>query len=127
VLNLIPNFNPILALALFMPRLTKNKWIQYSLPVVILSVYYFLNGGFTDTLGVFLSLLFATWCARHLKDVFALVLSCCGYFVLANISHGDLFSLATLSFNLSMFTSTVLYFILFKLLEKLWQTAYREV
>jgi hypothetical protein len=118
MINLIPNFNPILAFALFMPKLTKNVWLQYALPVICLAIYYSLNGGFVDTLGVFLSLIFATWCARNMKDLLALVSSCIGYFVLANISHGDLLSFATLGFNLSMFTSTVLYFALFKLIEK---------
>jgi hypothetical protein len=127
VLNLIPNFNPILALALFMPRLTNNKWIQYSLPVLFLSVYYYFNGGFADTLGVFASLLFATWCANKFNEIKSILYSCMGYFVFANISHGDLLSWATLEFNLSMFVSTIMYYILFKIIERIWQIAYQEV
>ena len=110
-----------------MPRLSNNKWLQYSLPICILSVYYFFNGGFADTLGVFASLLFATWCANKFNEIKSILYSCMGYFVLANVSHGDLLSWATFEFNLSMFISTIMYYILFKITERLWQTASTEV
>ena len=124
----IINFQPFLALALFMPLLSSNSKIQYGLPLMALTVYYFASVGLDIAqLGYFASVVFATFIGKRLNMFKAYFVSMFGYHILANLSHGNPFTMAALEFDISTFTATAFYLLLFKSIEKLWQTVYQEV
>ena len=124
----IINFQPFLALALFMPLLSSNSKIQYGLPLMALTVYYLASVGLDIAqLGYFASVVFATFIGKRLNMIKAYIVSMFGYHILANLSHGNPFTMAALEFDISTFTATAFYLLLFKSIEKLWQTVYQEV
>lgn len=124
----IINFQPFLALALFMPLLSSNSKIQYGLPLMALTVYYLASVGLDIAqLGYFASVVFATFIGKRLNMVKAYFVSMFGYHILANLSHGNPFTMAALEFDVSTFTATAFYLLLFKTIEKIWQTVYQEV
>ena len=124
----IINFQPFLALALFMPLLSSNSKIQYGLPLMALTVYYFASVGLDIAqLGYFASVVFATFIGKRLNMFKAYFVSMFGYHVLANLSHGNAFTMAALEFDISTFTATAFYLLLFKSIQNLWQTVYQEV
>jgi len=124
----IINFQPFLALALFMPLLSSNSKIQYGLPLMALTVYYLASVGLDIAqLGYFASVVFATFIGKRLNMVKAYFVSMFGYHILANLSHGNPFTMAALEFDASTFTATAFYLLLFKTIEKIWQTVYQEV
>jgi len=110
---LIPNFQPFLALALFMPFLTDRKELQYGVPVVALALYYIMGAGLdVAQLGYFASLSFATFVASRMTLLKAYFIGMFGYHILANLSHGNPFSMAALEFDASTFTATAFYLVL---------------
>lgn len=114
----IINFHPFLALALFIPLLTKNRILQFSIPSTILALYYILTVGLdVAQLGYFASILFATYLSSKMNLVKAYFLSMFGYHILANLSHGNPFTIAALEFDASTFMSTAFYLILFKVVH----------
>ena len=124
----IINFQPFLALALFMPLLSSNSKIQYGLPLMALTVYYLASVGLDIAqLGYFASVVFATFIGKRLNMFKAYFVSMFGYHILANLSHGNPFTMAALEFDASTFTATAFYLLLFKTIEKIWQTVYQEV
>ena len=124
----IINFQPFLALALFMPFLSSNSKIQYGLPLMALTVYYLASVGLDIAqLGYFASVVFATFIGKRLNMFKAYFVSMFGYHILANLSHGNPFTMAALEFDASTFTATAFYLLLFKTIEKIWQTVYQEV
>ena len=124
----IINFQPFLALALFMPLLSSNSKMQYGLPLMALTVYYLASVGLDIAqLGYFASVVFATFIGKKLNMFKAYFVSMFGYHILANLSHGNPFTMAALEFDASTFTATAFYLILFKTIEKIWQTVYQEV
>ena len=124
----IINFQPFLALALFMPLLSSNSKIQYGLPLMALTVYYLASVGLDIAqLGYFASVVFATFIGKRLNMFKAYFVSMFGYHILANLSHGNPFTMAALEFDVSTFTATAFYLLLFKTIESIWQTVYREV
>jgi len=124
----IINFQPFLALALFMPLLSSNSKIQYGLPLMALTVYYLASVGLDIAqLGYFASVVFATFIGKRLNMVKAYFVSMFGYHILANLSHGNPFTMAALEFDASTFTATAFYLLLFKKKKKIWQTVYQEV
>jgi hypothetical protein len=124
----IINFQPFLALALFMPLLSSNSKIQYGLPLMALTVYYLASVGLDIAqLGYFASVVFATFIGKRLNMFKAYFVSMFGYHILANLSHGNPFTIAALEFDASTFTATAFYLLLFKTIEKIWQTVYQEV
>lgn len=124
----IINFQPFLALALFMPVLSSNSKIQYGLPLMALTVYYLASVGLDIAqLGYFASVVFATFIGKRLNMFKAYFVSMFGYHILANLSHGNPFTMAALEFDASTFTATAFYLLLFKSIEKIWQTVYQEV
>ena len=124
----IINFQPFLALALFMPLLSYNSKIQYGLPLMALTVYYLASVGLDIAqLGYFASVVFATFIGKRLNMFKAYFVSMFGYHILANLSHGNPFTMAAVEFDASTFTATAFYLLLFKTIEKIWQTVYQEV
>lgn len=124
----IINFQPFLALALFMPLLSSNSKLQYGLPLMALTVYYLASVGLDIAQsGYFASVVFATFIGKRLNMVKAYFVSMFGYHILANLSHGNPFTMAALEFDASTFTATAFYLLLFKTIEKIWQTVYQEV
>ena len=124
----IINFQPFLALALFMPLLTNKRELQYNIPVFALALYYIASVGLdVAQLGYFASVIFATFVGKRMKLLKAYFVSMFGYHILANLSHGNPFTMAALEFDVSTFTATAFYLLLFKLIEKIWQIAYQEV
>lgn len=124
----IINFQPFLALALFMPVLSSNSKIQYGLPLMALTIYYLASVGLDIAqLGYFASVVFATFIGKRLNMFKAYFVSMFGYHILANLSHGNPFTMAALEFDASTFTATAFYLLLFKSIEKIWQTVYQEV
>lgn len=127
MLSLIPNFQPFLALALFIPLLTNKRELQYNIPIFVLALYYITTVGLDIAqLGVFASIVFAVFVSKRMNLTKAYFVSMFGYHVLANISHGNPFTLSALEFDASTFTSTAFYLILFKIIERIWQTASTE-
>jgi len=123
----IINFQPFLALALFMPLLSSNSKMQYGLPLMALTVYYLVSVGLDIAqLGYFASVVFATFIGKKLNMFKAYFVSMFGYHILANLSHGNPFTMAALEFDASTFTATAFYLILFKTIEKIWQKVYQE-
>ena len=117
----IINFQPFLALALFMPLLSSNSKLQYGLPLIALTVYYLASVGLDIAqLGYFASVVFTTFIGKRLSMLKAYFVSMFGYHVLANLSHGNPFTMAALEFDASTFTATAFYLLLFKTIEKLW-------
>lgn len=124
----IINFQPFLALALFMPLLSSNSKLQYGLPLMALTGYYLASVGLDIAqLGYFASVVFATFIGKRLNMIKAYIVSMFGYHILANLSHGNPFTMAALEFDASTFTATAFYLLLFKTIEKIWQTVYQEV
>lgn len=124
----IINFQPFLALALFMPLLTNKRELQYNIPVFALALYYIASVGLdVAQLGYFASVIFATFVGKRMNLLKAYFVSMFGYHILANLSHGNPFTMAALEFDVSTFTATAFYLLLFKLIEKIWQIAYQEV
>lgn len=124
----ITNFQPFLALALFIPLLSKNTKMQYGLPILALTIYYIASAGLDIAqLGYFASVIFATFVGKRMNLLKAYFVSMFGYHILANLSHGNPFTMAALEFDVSTFTATAFYLILFKTIEKIWQTVYQEV
>ena len=124
----IINFQPFLALALFLPLLTNRRELQYNIPVFALALYYIASVGLdVAQLGYFASVVFATFVSKRMNLLKAYFVSMFGYHILANLSHGNPFTMAALEFDASTFTATAFYLILFKTIEKIWQTVYQEV
>ena len=128
MIDLIPNLmNPILALALIMPFLTTNKLVQYSTPIMI---YCLLNGVYVSQIGLYATLIIATWCANSMKPIKAFCLSLLTFHVLnlyAMFLHPDSTYTGALVADINLATGTALYLVLFALLRRGWQIAYREV
>lgn len=125
----IINFQPFLALALFLPSIIKQSHVQYCMPITALAMYYIVSGVGLDVaqLGYFLSVLFATFIGRKMNIIKAYFVSMFCYHIMANLSHGNPFTLAALEFDVSTFTATAFYLIIFKIIEGSWQTASQEV
>ena len=124
----IINFQPFLALALFMPLLTEKRELQYNIPIFALALYYIASVGLdVAQLGYFASVIFATFVGKRMNLFKAYFVSMFGYHILANLSHGNPFTMAALEFDISTFTATAFYLLLFKSIEKIWQTVYQEV
>jgi len=119
----IINFQPFLALALFMPLLSSNSKLQYGLPLMALTVYYLASVGLDIAqLGYFASVVFATFIGKRFSMFKAYFVSMFGYHVLANLSHGNPFTMAALEFDANTFTATAFYLLLFKTIVSIWQT-----
>jgi len=119
MINLIPNFQPFLALALIMPLLPIRKEFQYGLPIIALASYYLLSVGLdVAQLGYFISMLFATYIASKTTMLKAYFISMFGYHILANLSHGNPFTIAALEFDASTFTATAMYLTVFVMFNK---------
>ena len=87
----IINFQPFLALALFMPLLTEKRELQYNIPVFALALYYIASVGLdVAQLGYFASVIFATFVGKRMNLFKAYFVSMFGYHILANLSHGNL-------------------------------------
>lgn len=128
MINLIPNFQPFLALALFMPLLPIRKEFQYGLPIIALASYYLLSVGLdVAQLGYFASVLLATYIASKTTMLKAYFISMFGYHVLANLSHGNPFTLTALEFDASTFTATAMYLTLFEVARRLVMTSQKLV
>ena len=128
MLSLIPNvLNPIIALALIMPYITRNKFTQYIIPI---SLYCLLNGVYVSQIGLYATLFIATWCANNMKPIKAFCLSLLTFHVLnlyAMFLHPDSTYTGALVADINLATGTALYLVLFALLRRGWQIAYREV
>lgn len=128
MLSLIPNvLNPIIALALTMPYITRNKFAQYIIPI---SLYCLLNGVYVSQIGLYATLIIATWCANNMKHIKAFCLSLLTFHVLnlyAMFLHPDSTYTGALVADINLATGTALYLVLFALLRRGWQIAYREV
>jgi len=128
MLSLIPNvLNPIIALALIMPYITRNKFAQYIIPI---SLYCLLNGVYVSQIGLYATLIIATWCANSMKPIKAFCLSLSTFHVLnlyAMFLHPDSTYTGALVADIILATGTALYLVLFALLRRGWQIAYREV
>ena len=123
----IPNFNPILALALFIPMLTKNKWYQYSLPIGLYCLFF---GVHLSQIGLYASLLTATWSIQNMSKVKALITTGVAWHVFNLYSlalHPDGTYLGALEYDLMMIIATGIYLITFLGMRKLWQIALTEV
>ena len=116
----IINFHPFLAIALVIPLLTRKKELQYSIPISILALYYIATVGLdVAQLGYFASVLLATFISKRMNLLTAYLISMCGYHILANLSHGSPFTIAALEFDVSTFTATAFYLIIFKIIHNL--------
>lgn len=119
MIHLIPNFQPFLALALFMPLMFNKTALQYGLPILALFCYYALGAGLDIAqLGYFASVLFATFVANRTDLFKAYFISMFGYHILANLSHGNPFTMTALEFDASTFTATALYLVLFEVTRR---------
>ena len=117
MIETIANFNPILALALFMPVLTSNKYLQYLLPV---SVYVVMQGLWIEQIGLYATCLLATWTANNLSTVKSLIVTALGWHVFNLYSlalHPDSTYLGALQYDTTMILSTALYLLVFKMIH----------
>ena len=130
---MLPNFTPILALALFMPSLTKNKSLQYGLPVSIMFITDLFLGLYSTMPFVYGAFLLATYISNNKNLLEATAYSWLAWHVIVNTpmaltGHGFApFTPEALLFDVRLLASTVLYLGVFKTAETLWQTAYQKV
>jgi len=120
---LIPNFQPFLALAMCMPFLTDRKELQYGIPIIALALYYVIGPGLDIAqLGYFASLSLVTFLVNKFSLLKAYLIGMFGYHILANISHGNPFTLSALEFDVSTFTATAFYLFIFITARKIHAT-----
>ena len=126
-IGLPPNFSPLLATAIFMPRLTNNKYLQSFIPVVIV----ILSNIFLETvhLTIFLTILFVLLISPIISRVMNNLFYSCFmvvfiWFVFVNgsvwiIGGGNLFTtyISAIPFDFKLLISTALYLCLFHYAE----------
>ena len=132
-IGLPPNFSPLLATAIFMPRLTNSKYMQSFIPVlaVILSNFLLESVNLIIFSTIIIVFLFAPILSRRINNLFyscLLVMVC--WFILVNgsvwiISGGSIINtyLAAVPFDLKLLISTFLYLYIFHFSELI----YREL
>tara|TARA_A100001388_G_C28709757_1_gene470569 strand:+ start:199 stop:588 length:390 start_codon:yes stop_codon:yes gene_type:complete len=128
MIDLVPNvLNPIIALALIMPYITRNTFAQYIIPI---SLYCLIHGVYVSQIGLYITLLVATWCANNMNTFKAFVLSIITFHIVnlyAMFLHPDSTYIGALLADINLATGTALYLVLFALLRRGWQIASRRV
>ena len=133
-IGLPPNFSPLLATAIFMPRLTNSKYLQSFIPVlVVILSNFFLEA---VNLGIFLTIifvfLFAPILSRKFNNLFytCLVVMMC-WFILVNgsvwiISGGSIINtyLGAVPFDFKLLISTLLYLSIFHYFDLIYRVIY---
>ena len=122
-IGLPPNFSPMLATAIFMPRLTNNKYLQSFIPILIILVSnFFLE---TVNMAIFLTMLFIFFIAPIISRVInnllyscLLVIFCWFIFVNGSVwsaSGGNFVTtyMGAIPFDFKLLISTGLYLSLF--------------
>ena len=126
-IGLPPNFSPLLATAIFMPRLTNNKYLQSFIPVVIV----ILSNIFLETvhLTIFLTILFVLLISPIISRVMNNLFYSCLivvfiWFIFVNgsvwiIGGGNLLTtyISAIPFDFKLLISTGLYLSLFHYAE----------
>lgn len=118
-MSYLANFNPIIALALFVPQLTTNRIAQYVLPSLLYVVF---TGFHLTQLPLYATLITATWLANNTSNVKSLLGTAVAWHVFNLYSlglHPDSTYVGALSYDAVMITATALYFALFVLTKKL--------
>lgn len=130
-IGLPPNFSPLLATAIFMPRLTNNKFIQSFVPVLIMII----SNIFLESVNpiIFLTMLFIFFIApllsRKINNLFySYFVVTFSWFIFVNgsvwiTSGGNLVStyIAAIPFDFKLFISTGLYLLLFHQAELIYK------
>lgn len=109
IMNYLANFNPIIALALFMPTLTKNKLAQYTLPTAL---YVLLFGFHLTQLALYVTLITATWLANNTSTLKSFIATGIVWHVSNLYSlalHPDSTYIGALSYDAVMITATGVY------------------
>mgnify|MGYP003334211946 CR=1 FL=1 len=130
-IGLPPNFSPLLATAIFMPRLTNSKYLQSLIPilVVILSNFFLEAVNLAIFSTIIFVFFFAPILSRKLNNLFysCLVVMIC-WFILVNgsvwiISGGSIVNtyLAAVPFDLKLLISTFLYLSVFHYFELIYR------
>ena len=124
-----PNFSPLLAVAIFIPRITKNRFVQFFLPIGIMLISNF----FLEPINLFLLttillvFLIAPIIGSAIKNLF---LSCLvtvfTWFILVNgvvwlLGSSSLYDvyLGAIPFDVRLFVSTMMYLMIFNFIEEL--------
>lgn len=130
-IGLPPNFSPLLAAAIFMPRLTNSKYLQSFIPALIV----ILSNFFLETVNLFIfsSIIFifllAPVLSRKVNNLFysSLIIMLC-WFILVNgavwmINGGSILSiyLGAVPFDFKLLVSTLLYLSIFNFAELIYR------
>lgn len=120
-MNYLANFNPIIALALFVPQLTSNRLAQYVLPSLLYAV---VTGFHLTQLPLYATLITATWLANNTSNVKSFLGTAVAWHVF-NLyslgSHPDSTYVGALSYDAVMITATAVYLCAMMLLKQLYK------
>lgn len=111
--------NPILALALIMPYISKNKFVQYLVPI---SLYCLLEGVYVSQIGLYITLIVATYCANHMNMIKSFIVTSISFHVFNFYSmflHPDSTYVGALVADINLMSGTALYLTMFLLSTKL--------
>ncbi|MEK9780673.1 MAG: DUF6580 family putative transport protein [Gammaproteobacteria bacterium] len=133
-IGLPPNFSPLLATAIFMPRLTNSKYLQSFIPVLalILSNFFLEAVNLVIFSTIIFVFSFAPILSRKINNLFYSCLSVmlC-WFILVNgsvwmISGGSIINtyLGAVPFDLKFLISTLLYLTLFHYFDLIYREFY---
>lgn len=119
-MSYLANFNPIIALALFVPQLTSNRLAQYVLPSLLYAVF---TGFHLTQLPLYATLITATWLANKTSTVKSFLGTAVAWHVFNLYSlglHPDSTYIGALSYDAVMITATALYLGAMMLLKQLY-------
>ena len=129
LLPLPPNSEPLLGLAVLTPYLSKNN-LAFLFPLGVMFISDFIIGFHSSMLMTYTALAVAPFISRMLKGKVyqSLLVSWLVWHVMANIGlNYPPFTLEALLFDIRFLVSGLSVVVLYDIMRRKWQTAYREV
>ena len=122
----IPNFTPLLAIAIMLPYFTTNKYIQYLLPITVLFLTDIIIGMYSTMLFVYGNFLFATLLATKYNKYLTAIISVFTWHITVNgavyftAGNTSLFQtyVQAIPFDFKLLVSTLLYVGVLDILQK---------
>lgn len=131
------NVTPILAAAIFAPKLVKNTWLQPFIPVVVLIVTDYFLGWYTAAPVVYACIIMASILSVHIKNLYITgVVSVLFWHVLVNgavwyTGHVDLtlsqVYLQAIVFDLRLLVSTLVFLAILDYVDKLTKNLHNAI
>ena len=123
----IPNFTPLLAIAIMLPYFTNNKTVQYLLPVSVLFLTDIIIGFYSLMFVVYANFIVSTLISTNLSKYFTAFTSVLiwhltvnGAVYLANIGNASLIQtyIQAIPFDFKLLVSTLIYVAILDVLQK---------